>query len=256
MPGTAARGRLPSAADWAGFTPRPLAFGPCTPTRWGANGPVEQLAARLHLTQEIPGSNPGGVTLRRAAAYVKHAQQGDDPPSAERPHHRSEEQHRPIRGNEGQYLAQNTAPRAALEAWVKGTYRIGLTGTTSPSGGEGPGSNPGFGASGPRIYGVMDTLSNAPTPFFHFNDCRFNPASPDADITLLPATHWTWQTGNRWVATAGESFESWLGGERADREVFETLMQSVITDIPTRGTLVYENAAGETVEVAAGDLVR
>lgn len=57
----------------------------------------------------IVGSNPARVTINGAAAYVKHAQQDDDPTVS-----------RQVRttmagscksSNEGQHLAQNTAPR-------------------------------------------------------------------------------------------------------------------------------------------------
>lgn len=105
---------------------------------------------------------------------------------------------------------------------------------------------------------------NTPT-FYDFNDCR------EYD-ELQAATHWMWQTGNRWVAKSGETFESWfdtnnvadLGSQLAEAFPFEAADGSMIdlgkdllirdiANIPTTGTLVYDNADCVEVEISADD---
>lgn len=85
---------------------------------------------------------------------------------------------------------------------------------------------------------AIETVGVKPLYWF-FNDC--------APAPLNAATHWFWQTGNRWVAVFGETPESWFE-DFDSKEVVSTFLIRDIGDVPTTGTLQYWDAEGNDME--------
>lgn len=61
----------------------------------------------------------------------------------------------------------------------------------------------------------------------------------------LPADAWFWQTGNRWVAVYSEFHPDWWeGADPEDIAARPTPWRRPINDVPSTGTLVYNDANG------------
>lgn len=78
--------------------------------------------------------------------------------------------------------------------------------------------------------------------YYNFNDCR-----PEGEQTI-PADEWRWQTGDRWVATVGETDGSWWGEEDPVSFGAPEIHTYPIDQVPATGTLVYWLADGSEVE--------
>ena len=85
-----------------------------------------------------------------------------------------------------------------------------------------------------------------PTRFHHLNDSRFD--------LLLAATHWFYQDEDRWIAVAGEDTADWF--EETPQIFVDRFLVRDIDDVPSTGTLVYDDSEGCRVEILAAAFTR
>ena len=94
-----------------------------------------------------------------------------------------------------------------------------------------------------------DSAERNAVKFWDYNDCR------DDEDALLPATHWFFQTGNRWIARATETLESWWAGVDLEPlpDAARARLVRPINEVPTSGSLHYDNDDGIAVEISAAE---